>query len=57
MTAAIPSEEQVVAWTTSLLEELAVTCQQRQRYTFMLCMEPLRWRHVPGSPVHSITIF
>jgi hypothetical protein len=33
------------------LEQLAAACQQRQRYTFMLCLGPLRLRRVTGSPL------
>ena len=39
------------------LEQLAAACQQRQRYTFMLCMGPLRLRRVTGSPVNPIALF
>ena len=35
------------------LEQLAAACQQRQRYTFMLCLGPLRLRRVTGSPSQS----
>jgi kynurenine formamidase len=39
------------------LEQLAAACQQRQRYTFMLCLGPLRLRRVTGSPVNPIALF
>jgi kynurenine formamidase len=39
------------------LEQLAVACQQRQRYAFMLCLGPLRLRRVTGSPVNPIALF
>ena len=39
------------------LEQLAVACHQRQRYTFMLCLGPLRLRRVTGSPVNPIALF
>jgi kynurenine formamidase len=39
------------------LEQLAAACHQRQRYTFMLCMGPLRLRRVTGSPVNPIALF
>ena len=39
------------------LEQLAAACHQRQRYTFMLCMGPLRLRRVTGSPVNPISLF
>jgi kynurenine formamidase len=39
------------------LEQLAAACHQRQRYTFMLCLGPLRLRRVTGSPVNPIALF
>ena len=39
------------------LEQLAAACRQRQRYTFMLCLGPLRLRRVTGSPVNPIALF
>jgi kynurenine formamidase len=39
------------------LEQLAEACHQRQRYTFMLSMEPLRLRRVTGSLVNPIALF
>jgi kynurenine formamidase len=39
------------------LEQLAAACAQRQRYTFMLCLGPLRLRRVTGSPVNPIALF
>ena len=39
------------------LEQLAEACHQRQRYTFMLSMGPLRLRRVTGSPVNPIALF
>jgi kynurenine formamidase len=39
------------------LEQLAEACRQRQRYTFMLCLGPLRLRRVTGSPVNPIALF
>ena len=30
---------------------------QRQRYTFMLCIGPLRLHRVTGSPVNPIALF
>jgi kynurenine formamidase len=39
------------------LEQLAQACQQRQRYTFMLCLGPLRLRWVTGSLVNPIALF
>ena len=39
------------------LEQLAAACQQRRRYTFMLCLGPLRLRRVTGSPVNPIALF
>jgi kynurenine formamidase len=39
------------------LEQLAVACHQRQRYTFMLCLGPLRLGRVTGSPVNPIALF
>ena len=39
------------------LEQLAAACHQRQRYTFILCLGPLRLRRVTGSPVNPIALF
>jgi kynurenine formamidase len=39
------------------LEQVAAACQQRQRYTFLLCLAPLRLRRVTGSPVNPIAMF
>jgi len=39
------------------LEQLAAACRQRQRYTFMLCLGPLRLQRVTGSPVNPIALF
>jgi kynurenine formamidase len=39
------------------LEQLAAACQRHQRYTFMLCLGPLRLRRVTGSPVNPIALF
>ena len=39
------------------LEELAVACQERNRYEFILTLAPLRLRNVTGSPVNPIALF
>ncbi len=39
------------------LEQLAQACQQRNRYTFMLTLGPLRLQNVTGSPVNPIALF
>ena len=39
------------------LEDLARTCQEKNRWEFMLSMGPLRLRNVTGSPVNPIAVF
>ena len=39
------------------LEELSEACQQRNRWEFMVSIEPLRLHNTTGSPVNPIAIF
>ena len=39
------------------LEELALACEERNRWEFMLAMGPLRLRNVTGTPVNPIAVF
>jgi hypothetical protein len=39
------------------LEELAVACQERNRWEFMLSIGPLALHATTGSPVNPIAIF
>lgn len=39
------------------LEDLAIACQQRNRWEFMLCVGPLRLFNSTGSPINPLAVF
>lgn len=39
------------------LEDLAIACQQRNRWEFLISINPLRLHNTTGSPVNPIAIF
>ena len=39
------------------LEELADTCRELDRWTFLLSIAPIRFKNTTGSPVNPIAVF